>query len=294
MKKRLPTVTPDFLKMAVSCNVAKIKKLAMPTSDEPKVKIDRRREGKIKQSPRNCPILTDEMMSQLESAIIMYTQKDKWKEWGLASLREGGSVILLEGSPGTGKTMAARYLSKKLGRGIVEMSMKDIGGKAPGDTERALVETFKVARAKGWATIFLDEADSLLVARDRIGQDSHYMIGVINELLMQISSYHGLIQISTNRPAVLDPALTRRILVHLRFTRPERPERRRIWQQKLPDQYPFQPTQLQLDQLSEIPLTGAEIENAIILCASRALLVKELPTFATLQIAAKDCQPANV
>lgn len=257
------------------------------TTSDGAVKIDRRRENtKIKVTDRDRPVMSAQLEAQVESTIAMYVGRLQWKDWGLAALRSAGATVLFEGPPGTGKTMIAEYLSNKIGRGLVRMNMKDVGGKAPGDTERGIASTFERAKLKGYATLFLDECDTLLVARDRIGSDSFYMVGVINELLQQISIYKGFIALATNRADYLDPALKRRLLARIHIPRPEQPERLRLWQQKIPRQFPMQPTMIQFQKLSEINLTGAEIENAIVLEASNAIMENRTPTFATLQNAA--------
>lgn len=295
MKPQLPTVTIEFLEQIV-CNVAKPKP-TMPKKQpiaervaedilegaEIAVKIDRRCEPKIKVAAHNIPIMSADLTRQVESVVTMYSQHKIWKEWGLSSLREGGAVILLEGPPGTGKTMIAEYLSKLVGRGMVKISMKEVGGKAPGDSERGVAEKFTQAKLQGNVTIFMDECDGILVARDRVGADAQYMIGVINECLQQIGTYRGLIVMATNRADKLDPALARRLLAKVHVGKPELPERLRLWQQKMPKQYPLKLTTVQYDKLAGYMLTGAEIENAILLESSHALLEKRLPTFATLQ-----------
>lgn len=296
---QLPIVTEEFLYEALGCNVAKLKPKSMPakikTNSEELlvVKIDKRSENvKLRVSERNVPIMSPVLETQVESTIAMYKDGKKWKEWGLSGLREGGAVVLFEGPPGTGKTMIAEYLSKKVGKGLVRLNMKDIGGKAPGDTERRCAETFTTAKLKGMATIFMDECDTLLVSRDRISSDGQYMIGVINELLTQISAYRGLICLATNRAQYLDPALQRRLLARIHVGKPEIPERLRLWLQKIPAQYPLRLTTVQYDALASLMLTGAEIETAIILESSNAIYSNRQPTFATLQnVAASLVQP---
>ena len=228
------------------------------------------------------PILSPNIEQQLLSAVAQYKSLKMWREWGLSDLRSQGAAILLYGPSGTGKTSAAIYLSQLIGKGMHQLNMRTIGGKHPGDSERLIADVFNTARSRS-STIFMDECDAVLVDRAAVQGDSFYMVGVINEILTQMDTYKGLVILSTNRFEALDSALHRRILVSIKIDRPERQERRRLWEIKIPKKFPLQLTPIQLDILSELPLTGAEIESAIIKCASEAITKGSLPTFQTLQ-----------
>ena len=247
----------------------------------------RRTKTKIKLDPKNKPIMSATLEGEVEAALVQYEQHGLWKEWGMDYLREQGACVLFAGPPGTGKTVIAKYMSKRVGRGFAALNMKDVGGKAPGQTERMVAEVFMNAKQKGNQTIFMDECEAILWDRGRAGSDSMWMVGIIDEILMQIASYKGLVVLATNRMEIVDTALLSRCFAVLQIGMPEHPERLRLWKQKLPDRFPFKPTAVQLDHLAEAALSGREIELAIVKEASNAMVQKRNPNYASLMAMAK-------
>jgi SpoVK/Ycf46/Vps4 family AAA+-type ATPase len=236
---------------------------------------------------KNKPILAAQTEAQCEAAIAQYTQAKKWKEWGLDTLRDQGSVILLYGPPGTGKTMTAIYLSQRVGRGMLRFSLKDFGSENPGENERKISKLFDDARLSRNKTIFMDECEAIIWDRSKADASSMFMIPIIDELLAQISNYKGLIVMATNREEMLDSALERRILAKVHLGLPERSERVRIWEQKMPTNFPLKLTRVQIEQLSEYVLSGSDIETAIVSYASQCIVNDSNPTFQGL------CNVAN-
>jgi SpoVK/Ycf46/Vps4 family AAA+-type ATPase len=227
------------------------------------------------------PILSDSLEQKISDAIQAYEHRGKWKEWGLDKLREQGVAILLHGPPGTGKTMTAHYISKRLHLGIRQVSIADYGSQVPGQLARNIRTIFlgEVTAAKQEKhhepIIFLDECDSMLVSRNRLGHDMMWMLEPISALLTHIAEYPGLVILSTNMLKLLDEALERRVLAKIEFPKPEENIRRKIWVSKWPKQFPIQPSREELDMLAKHELTGAEIENVFLLWAGR--LIQQMP-----------------
>lgn len=228
------------------------------------------------------PIMSPALEREIDAALAQFTNKSKWKEWGMDILRKQGNMVLLYGPPGTGKTTIAEYMSKRVHRGMITLNMKDVGGKAPGHTERMVSQTFQTARVEGGKTIFMDECEAIVWDRGRAGSDSMWMVGVIDELLMQCAKYPYLIVAATNRDDIIDPALKDRCFACLQVGMPEEPERVRLWEQKIPARFPLQLTQVQRERLAEFKLSGRQIENAIVHEASNALTLNRKPMFSTL------------
>lgn len=225
------------------------------------------------------PIMAPALELEIESALAQYEQKGKWTEWGMDCLRKQGNMVLLYGPPGTGKTVIAEYMSKRCGRGMVTLNMKDVGGKAPGHTERMVHEVFLSGRTGGGKTIFMDECEAIVWDRGRAGSDSMWMVGVIDEILMQTARYPYLIVAATNRDDIIDPALRSRCFAALQIGMPESPERVRLWRQKMPERFPLKLTTVQIEQLAEYPLVGRDIETCIVREASTAIVEKREPRF---------------
>lgn len=228
------------------------------------------------------PIMSPALEAEIEASLAQYTQRTKWEQWGMDSLRKQGNMVLLYGEPGTGKTVIAEYMSKRLSKGMVTLNMKDVGGKAPGHTERMVHEVFYTARVGGNKTIFMDECEAVVWDRGRAGSDSMWMVGVIDEILMQTAKYKGLIVAATNREDIIDPALKSRCFAALHVGMPGAPERERIWMQKIPPRFPVQLTKTNAERLSEFEITGRDIETAIVRAASTAIVEKREPKYLDL------------
>ncbi|HEV7424544.1 MAG TPA: ATP-binding protein, partial [Candidatus Paceibacterota bacterium] len=207
--------------------------------------------------------------AQVMNAVAQYSKLQKWKQWGMHRIRKQGAAILLQGPPGTGKTVIAEYLALKIRkRGLKSMSFGDFGSHVPGENARQIRKFFAEARENGEMSIFLDDCEAVLWDRSRAGGSAMWMLEVIDELLVQIGRYHGLIILATNMPQLLDYAIYRRLIAVITVDRPEMPERLRLWKQKIPIEFPLKMSINEFDRIATLQLTGAEIENAIIDYAS--------------------------
>lgn len=131
---------------------------------------------------------------------------------GLAKLRSGR--IALYGPPGTGKSAFAHYLGQTLDMPVLQRRASDLLGRYVGDTEAAIARMFQTARQQG-ALLLVDEADSFL--QDRAQAREHWQLTQVNELLVQMEAYEGLLVMSTNLMERLDPAVLRRFDLKIRF-----------------------------------------------------------------------------
>ncbi len=121
--------------------------------------------------------------------------------WGVEETLLGAPnvALLLYGPPGTGKTL------------------------------------FAEARRSG-DVVLLDEADSFLTTRERAARA--WEATMTNVLLQEIECFRGVVVLTTNRDAVLDPALERRLAARLAFPLPGAAERRLLWLRHLPPRAP--------------------------------------------------------
>lgn len=80
-----------------------------------------------------------------------------------------------------------------------------------GESERAVREVFRKARAASPSVIFFDEIDAIGASRDGPGQ--HGGVNVLTTLLNELDGIEALkgvfVLAATNKPEVLDPALMR-------------------------------------------------------------------------------------
>lgn len=227
--------------------------------------------------------MSPELEKQVMNAVSQYQQRQLWKKWGMHTLRKQGAAILLEGPPGTGKTRIAEYLSLTVRKkGMKEISFADFGSHVPGENSRQIRSIFDYGHDHDDMTLFFDECEAVLWDRSRAGSTAMWMLEVIDELLMQIGKYQGLMILSSNKPELLDPSLERRLIARIMVGVPEYRERMALWRTKMPHAFPLKLTTQDVEHLANLVVTGAEIEIAIIQCASDALRAKKQPTFKTL------------
>ncbi len=232
------------------------------------------------------PILATTTRDKCLQAITRYLQESKWKAWGLDKLKKAGNAILLTGPAGTGKTTTATWLAKQLGKGMRRLNTDKIGSPEPGGTERNVRAFFESARKNDNPTLFLDECDDLFVDRETCSEQT-WKIGTAEAIMLEMNVYRGLIICATNFLHKLDKALCSRFLAIIEIGMPTKDLLIELWQSKIPEEFPLQPSAKQLATLASYSLTGRQVENAIILCASEAIQQKVEPDMVLLQKAIK-------
>ena len=120
--------------------------------------------------------------------------------------------VLLVGPPGCGKTLLARAVAHETEANFISIKGPEVLSKWVGESERAVREIFRKARAASPCIVFIDEIDAIAPVRGS-GLDSHVTERVVDTLLTEMD---GLVNIkdivvigATNRPDILDPALLR-------------------------------------------------------------------------------------
>ncbi|RME78644.1 AAA family ATPase [Candidatus Woesearchaeota archaeon] len=119
--------------------------------------------------------------------------------------------VLLTGPPGTGKTLLAKAVANEADANFIAVKGPELISKWVGESEKHIREIFKKARQLAPAIIFFDEFDSISKVRGNSLTDSTERM--VNQLLTELDGIEGLDQVSiiaaTNRPELIDPALTR-------------------------------------------------------------------------------------
>lgn len=119
--------------------------------------------------------------------------------------------VLLYGPPGCSKTLTAKALATESGLNFLAVKGPEIFNKYVGESERAIREIFRKARAASPSIIFFDEIDA--ISGDR--EDANTSAGqqVLTSLLNEIDGVEELKGVvivgATNRPTEIDPALLR-------------------------------------------------------------------------------------
>ena len=211
-----------------------------------------------------------------------------FERWGVAAKQSGGrgTVGLFHGPPGTGKTLCAEAIAGELGRPLLRVTLPSVLSKWVGDAERSLAAAFSEAAASE-AVILLDEVDALLMERGA-ARASRHDDSLVNTLLDLIDRHEGVVLLCTNRPAVLDAALDRRVGWSVTFTEPDDRARETIWRRLLTPEATGGAALDLRGLASRYTLTGGRIRNAVIRAAMRAARDGRVVTAVDLERAAAE------
>ncbi|HEY3094785.1 MAG TPA: CDC48 family AAA ATPase [Nitrososphaera sp.] len=142
-----------------------------------------------------------------DNLITAIREPDKFVKMGIKPPRGA----LLYGPPGTGKTLLAKALATESSANIIVVRGPEVLSKWVGESEKAIREIFRKAKASSPCIVVFDELDSL--ARPR-GQEED-MSGnerVLSQILTEMddSGSAGVVVVGiTNRPDLIDTSLLR-------------------------------------------------------------------------------------
>lgn len=128
--------------------------------------------------------------------------------------QHGFARLCLYGASGTGKTAFARWLAEYIGQPLLIKRGSDLQSPYIGEMEQNLAKAFAEAEEQK-AVLLLDEVDSLL--QDRRNAVRSWEISQVNEFLVQMESFNGIVITTTNRFDDLDQAALRRFDFKIHF-----------------------------------------------------------------------------
>jgi cell division protease FtsH len=172
-----------------------------------------------------------EAKTELEEIVDFLKNPKKFIDIG-ATIPKG---VLLEGSPGTGKTLLARAVAGEANVPFFHLSGSDFVEMFVGVGASRVRDLFKMAKRAAPSIVFIDEIDA--VGRKRgsgFGGGNDEREQTLNQILTEMDGFEQnqkvIVMAATNRSDVLDPALLRpgrfdrRVMVDL----PDRRDREEI------------------------------------------------------------------
>ncbi|XP_069572602.1 ATPase family gene 2 protein homolog A [Brachyistius frenatus] len=121
--------------------------------------------------------------------------------------------VLLYGPPGCSKTMIAKALANESGLNFLAIKGPELLSKYVGESERAVREVFRKARAVAPSIVFFDEIDALAGERGSSSGSGGVGDRVLAQLLTEMDGIEQLRDVTvlaaTNRPDMIDKALMR-------------------------------------------------------------------------------------
>lgn len=161
-------------------------------------------------------ILSEELSEQVQRILNEQRQRKRLLDHGF----EPAHRLLLEGPPGTGKTMTAAVLARELSLPLLTIRLDSLMSKFMGETASKLRMVFESAESQRGVYLF-DEFDAL--GGDRTGNDVGEARRILNSFLvfLENSSSESLIIAATNHRSILDKALFRRFDMVLDYALPD-------------------------------------------------------------------------
>ncbi len=148
----------------------------------------------------------------VENIVKDLQNAEKWQSKEYDS--ESGIRILNYGPSGTGKTAFVENTAKLLDKPLKIVRASEILGMYVGETEKNIKQAFEDA-AETNSILLIDEADSFLHSRgDNVNRHND---SKVNEFLVQMERFPGILFCNTNLPDNLDSATDRRFHMKIGF-----------------------------------------------------------------------------
>ena len=214
-------------------------------------------------------VLPVDVLAQLGELTARVRHRDTVLDaWGMGSPSRGrGITALFTGESGTGKTLAAEVIAHDLGLDLYVIDLSSVVDKYIGETEKNLDRIFAEADRVNGILLF-DEADALFGKRSEVG-DAHdrYANVEVAYLLQRMEHFDGLAILTSNLPANLDEAFTRRLSAILNFPAPEENDRATLWRSHLRPSVPISENVDFTFLARSFKLTGGSIRNVTLAAA---------------------------
>ena len=219
-----------------------------------------------------------EIKLELVQLLDFLQEPDKYEQYGVRLVKG----ILLEGSPGNGKTLIARCLAGEAKMNFVTCSGSEFSEKYVGVGASRVRELFEFVRNHQPCILFIDEIDAVARRRSAGGETSNQeRDATLNQLLVLMDGFHQhehiLVIGATNRVDMLDKAILRpgRFDKIIHIPNPDMETRRQI----IDIHSVKKPLNVSCEDITRLTagMNGAEIENLLNEATLMAIRTDDLP-----------------
>lgn len=174
-------------------------------------------------------ITSDAILSKVNRILVEYRNKNKLYSSGLSNRRK----VLLEGAPGTGKTMTASVIASELGLPLFTVQVDKLVNKFMGETSARLRQIFDSMVSDVGVYLF-DEFDTIGADRS-MDNEVGEMRRILNSFLqfIETDASDSIIIAATNNQRMLDKALFRRFDDVIHYELPDDHQIRRLFEKKI-------------------------------------------------------------
>jgi len=212
----------------------------------------------------NSLVIGNSQKLLLRALVTSHTFNDKARDQ--TQQKGKGLVILLHGTPGSGKTLTAESAAEMTGKALLSTTMGELNKQnRPWYFEYKLKEILEYATI--WkAIVVLDEADVFLEARQDTPSDGGQRNALVAVFLRHLEYFSGIVFLTSNRVNIFDQAMKSRIHLAIEYSPPQLQMRRVIWEQSL-KAIPAADISINFDEvvdrLIKDEVNGREIANAV-------------------------------
>ena len=174
-------------------------------------------------------IVSEDITDKIQRILNEYRNRNKLISYGLTNRRK----ILIEGNPGTGKTLTASIIASELSLPLYTVQMDKLVTKFMGETSAKLRQVFDSIESNVGVYLF-DEFDAIGADRS-LDNEVGEMRRILNSFLQFIEqdASESIIIAATNNQRLLDQALFRRFDDVLHYMLPTHMEIKRLLEYKI-------------------------------------------------------------
>ncbi|KAI9650677.1 hypothetical protein NHQ30_000699 [Ciborinia camelliae] len=203
----------------------------------------------------------------LITSLVANQIKDQ-KSPGLIGRKGSGSIILLHGPSGTGKTMTAESVAEVVEKPLYITSCSELGT-TPEEVEKTLEQIFHLGRA--WKCVILLEEAEMFLEKRTLDLRRNALVSIFSRVL---GSYNGIIILTSSPITTMDEVLKSRIQLSFRYTPLTLIQRAKIWEKHITQleslESLFNPSTINISELranlsvlAKYKLNGHEIGHAV-------------------------------